>query len=48
MLLKTVAAAKLDPALLITHRFSLSDALAAYDVFESAGKTGAPTIIITP
>jgi alcohol dehydrogenase len=48
MLLKTVAAAKLDPALLITHRFSLSDALAAYDVFESAGKTGALKIIITP
>lgn len=48
MLLKTVAAAKLDPAPLITHRFSLAEAMTAYDVFERAGETGALKIIITP
>jgi len=48
MLLKTVAAAKLDPAPLITHRFSLAEALTAYDVFARAGEIGALKIIITP
>ncbi|AJA08047.1 alcohol dehydrogenase, zinc-binding [Sphingopyxis fribergensis] len=48
MLLKTVAAKKLDPAQLITHRFALAEAMAAYDVFARASETGALKVIITP
>ncbi len=48
MLLKTVAAKKLDPAQLITHRFALADAMTAYDVFARASETGALKVIITP
>jgi len=36
MLLKTVSSGKLNPSLLITHRFPLHDILLAYDVFQHA------------
>ncbi|WP_447952823.1 zinc-dependent alcohol dehydrogenase family protein [Sphingopyxis chilensis] len=48
MLLKTVQSSRLDPAPLITHRFSLGEAMAAYDVFARAAETGALKVIITP
>ena len=47
MLFKTVAAKKIDPALLVTHRFKLDDILAAYDTFGNAAKTKALKVIIT-
>ena len=47
MLFKTVAAKKIDPALLVTHRFKLDDILAAYETFGNAAKTKALKVIIT-
>ena len=47
MLFKTVAAKKIDPALLVTHRFKLDDILEAYETFGNAGKTKALKVIIT-
>jgi len=47
MLLKTVQSSRLDPAQLITHRFSLAEAPAAYDVFARAAETGALKVIIS-
>jgi alcohol dehydrogenase len=46
MLLKTVQSHKIDPALLITHRFHLDDILAAYETFGAAAKTHALKVII--
>ncbi|WP_085315577.1 zinc-dependent alcohol dehydrogenase family protein [Derxia lacustris] len=46
MLLRSVGAGKLDPARLITHRFKLADALAAYDCFGKAASTQALKVII--
>lgn len=46
MLLKTVQAGRLDPARLITHRFSLDQILDAYDTFSSAASTGALKVVI--
>jgi alcohol dehydrogenase len=46
MLLKTVRAKKLDPARLITHRFTLDKILDAYETFEHAAKTKALKVII--
>ncbi|AMG74157.1 zinc-dependent alcohol dehydrogenase family protein [Sphingopyxis granuli] len=48
MLLKTVAAARLDPSRLVTHRFALADIMEAYDVFERASQTGALKVVIAP
>jgi alcohol dehydrogenase len=47
MLLKTVQSKKLDPKLLITHRFKLSDIVKAYDVFQHAAKEKALKVILT-
>ncbi len=47
MLFKTVAAKKIDPTLLITHRFKLADVLEAYATFGNAAKTKALKVIIT-
>ncbi len=47
MLLKTVQSKKLDPKLLITHRFKLSDIINAYDVFGHAAKEKALKVILT-
>jgi alcohol dehydrogenase len=46
MLLKTVQAKKLDPLKLITHRFSLSQILEAYDVFGKAANHNALKVLI--
>jgi alcohol dehydrogenase len=46
MLLKTVVAGKIEPKLLITHRYPLSDILKAYDVFGNAGKENALKVIL--
>jgi alcohol dehydrogenase len=46
MLLKTVRAGRLDPKSLISHRFALSDIVAAYDTFSRAADTGALKVII--
>ncbi len=47
MLFKTVAARKIDPALLITHRFTLADGEKAYETFSNAAETKALKVIIT-
>jgi alcohol dehydrogenase len=47
MLLKTVQSKKLDPKLLITHQFRLSDIIKAYDVFGHAAKEKALKVILT-
>jgi alcohol dehydrogenase len=46
MLLKVLKAGKIDPKLLITHRFKLADILEAYDTFGNAAKTKALKVII--
>jgi alcohol dehydrogenase len=47
MLFKTVNAGKIDPTLLITHRFKLAQILDAYEVFGNAAKTKALKVIIS-
>jgi len=46
MLLKTVQSKKIDPRLLITHRFKLDKILDAYETFGHAASTGALKVII--
>ncbi len=46
MLLKVVQSGKIDPRLLITHRFKLDDILDAYETFERAASTQALKVII--
>ena len=46
MLLKTVQAGRLDPKLLVTHRFKLDQILAAYDTFARAASTHALKVVI--
>jgi len=46
MLLKTVQAKKIDPKLLITHRFKLDQILEAYDAFSKAAQTHALKVVI--
>jgi alcohol dehydrogenase len=46
MLLKTVQSRKLDPRLLITHRFKLAQILDAYDTFGRAADTHALKVVI--
>ncbi len=46
MLLKTVKAKKIDPTLLVTHRFKLDKILDAYETFGNAAKSGALKVII--
>ena len=47
MLLKTVQSKRLDPTLLITHRFSLDRTMDAYDTFSNAALNKALKVIIT-
>ena len=47
MLLRAVAAKRLDPAPLITHRFPLDRIVDAYDTFGRASETGALKVIIS-
>jgi alcohol dehydrogenase len=46
MLFKTVSSKKIDPKLLITHRFKLDKVLDAYETFGNAAKTKALKVII--
>ena len=46
MLLKTVQSKKLEPKLLITHRFRFGQILNAYDTFARAASTRALKVII--
>jgi len=48
LLLKTVRAKKLQPESLITHRFSLDQAMDAYETFGNAAENKALKVIITP
>ena len=47
MLLRAVSARKLDPAQLITHRFTLDRILDAYDTFSRATETKALKVVIS-
>jgi alcohol dehydrogenase len=47
VLLRAISAKKLDPAPLITHRFSLDRILDAYDTFSRASETRALKVIIS-
>ena len=47
MLLKTVQAKKLEPERLITHRFSFTEILAAYETFGKAAENKALKVIIS-
>ncbi len=46
MLLKTVQSKKIDPKLLITHRFKFDQILDAYDTFSRAAETQALKVVI--
>ena len=46
MLLNTLRSHKIDPKLLITHRFTLGQILEAYETFGDAAKTRALKVII--
>ena len=48
ILLKAVASRKLNPTVLITHRFTLDAILDAYDTFGRAAETKALKVIISP
>jgi alcohol dehydrogenase len=45
-LLQLVAAGKLDPTVFATHRFSLDDAMSAYDAFADAKSSGAFKVVL--
>jgi alcohol dehydrogenase len=47
MLLKTVAANRLDPARLITHRFRMDELLLAYETFGNAAQSKALKVLIS-
>jgi alcohol dehydrogenase len=46
MLLSTVRSHKIDPKLLITHRFKLDPVLDAYETFAHAANTGTVKVMI--
>jgi alcohol dehydrogenase len=45
-LLQLIAAGKLDPSVFPTHRFSLDEAMSAYDAFADAKTTGAFKVVL--
>lgn len=47
MLLKVVRSGKLEPQRLVTHRFRLSEAMAAYDTFADAARDRALKVVLT-
>jgi len=47
MLLKVVRSGKLQPAKLVTHRFSMNDIMKAYDTFGNAAREGALKVVLT-
>lgn len=46
MLLGTLRSKKINPKLLITHHFKMSEIMDAYDTFENAARTGALKVVI--
>ena len=46
-LLSLIKGGRLDPTVLATHRFSMDDAMKAYDVFADAAKTHALKVVLT-
>ncbi len=48
MLLEVLRSKKIDPTLLITHRFTLDQIMDAYETFGDASKTKALKVIISP
>jgi alcohol dehydrogenase len=47
MLLKVVASGRIQPSLLVTHRFPMRDIMKAYDTFGNAAAAGALKMILT-
>lgn len=47
MLLKVVLSGKLEPAKLVTHRFTMDEIMKAYDTFGNAAETGALKVLLT-
>jgi len=45
-LLKLIASGRLDPTVFATHRFSLEETMAAYDVFGAAAETNALKVVL--
>ena len=45
-LLRLIAEGRLDPTPFATHRFALADAMAAYDTFGDAARTGALKVVL--
>jgi alcohol dehydrogenase len=45
-LMQLVAKGKLDPSVFITHRFALTEAMGAYDVFANAATSGAFKVVL--
>jgi alcohol dehydrogenase len=45
-LLRLITSGRLDPSLFATHRFPLSEAMAAYDTFEDAANTNAQKVVL--
>src|SRR6202158_2141484 len=45
-LLSLIEGGRLDPTVLAPHRFSLDEAMKAYDVFGDAAKTGALKVVL--
>jgi alcohol dehydrogenase len=45
-LMRLIASGRLDPSLFATHRFALSDTMAAYDVFADAAETNALKVVL--
>ena len=45
-LMRLVASERLDPSLFATHRFPMSDTMAAYDAFADAANTGALKVVL--
>ena len=45
-LMALIAAGKLDPSVFATHRFSLDEAMAAYDAFADAKSSGAFKVVL--
>jgi alcohol dehydrogenase len=45
-LLKLIASGRLDPTIFATHRYSLAETMAAYDVFGSAAETNALKVVL--
>ena len=45
-LMQLIAAGKLDPSVFATHRFSLDEAMVAYDAFAAAQESGAFKVVL--